>query len=147
VVVVVLLLLLLLPLVVVLLAFWCCRQGSTQSPIFWTRTLESIGLLGPTESSSSVDSDSWVKPRSDSPVDSDYWVQTRSGSSVDSDSRVQSKSGSSVVRGLGLSGPNPIGLWFGLGFLVWSGLGSGGRSPPAHPPCYAPSRRGRMPLR
>ena len=53
-----------------------------------------------------------------------------------------------LSRGLGLLGPNPVGLWFGLGLglLAWSGLGSGGRSPPARPPCYAPSRRGRMPL-
>jgi hypothetical protein len=91
-----------------------------------------------------VDSDSWVKPRSDSPVDSDYWVQTRSGSSVDSDSRVQSKSGSSVVRGLGLSGPNPIGLWFGLGLLVWSGLGlvAWGLATPPPPPLLCPESPG-----
>jgi hypothetical protein len=41
---------------------------------FWIRTLESNRTPGPTESDSSVDSDSWVRTRSDSQVDSDSWI-------------------------------------------------------------------------
>jgi hypothetical protein len=88
----------------------CRSRKHTEPDFFWTRTPESIGILGPTESDSPVDSDSWVRIRSgsqvdsgswvkkkpDSPVDSGSWIQTGSNSQVDSDSWVQTGSDSSL---------------------------------------------------
>jgi hypothetical protein len=111
--------------------------------------LSPIGLLGPTESDSSVDSDSWVRTRSDSQVDSDSWVkkksdssvdsdswiQTGSDSSVDSDSWVRTRSDSSVDSDSGTRARSDSGLdsdsWFGR---AW-GLAAGPppRAPPAMP--------------
>jgi hypothetical protein len=110
--------------------------------LFLTRALESIGLSGPTEPDSPVDSGSWVQSQSDSSVDSDSWVKkiglSRGGPGLLGPNPI------GLVLGLGLSGPKqiglflglglldprPVGLWFGLGLLVWSGLGFGGRAPP-----------------
>jgi hypothetical protein len=116
----------------------------TRSNFFGSGLLSPIGLSGPTESDSQVDSGSWVKNKSDSSVDSDSWIQTGSDSPVDSDSWVRTWSDSSVDSDSGTRARSDSGLdsgsWFGR---AW-GLAVG--PPPARPPCYAPSRRGRMPI-
>jgi hypothetical protein len=112
----------------------------TESVFFWIRTLESIGLPGPTESDSSVDSGSWVKkiglPRGlgllgPNPIGLSRGFGLMGPKPI------------GLFLGLRLGDPRPVGLWFGLGLLVWSGLGSGGRPPPPRaPPPLCPESPG-----
>ena len=126
---------------VVLSLFGVLGKGAHRVRFFWTRTLESIGLVGPTESDSSVDSDSWVKKKSDSPVDSDSWIQTGSDSQVDSDSWVRTGSDSSLdsdswTRARSDSGLDS-GSWFARAWRsavgprhLSAGIGLGKEQPP-----------------
>jgi hypothetical protein len=129
------LLLLVLQVVLLVLVVVAGLKAAHRVRFFWIRAPESIGLLGPTESDSSVDSDSWVKKKSDSPVDSDSWVQTRSDSPVDSDSWVQRQSDSSLDSDLGTRARSDSGLdsgsWFGRAWGL--AVGPPPRAPPAMP--------------
>ena len=108
---------------------------------FETGLLSPIGLLGPTESDSQVDSGSWVKKKSDSSVDSDSWIQTGSDSQVDSDSWVRTGSDSSLdsdswTRARSDSGLDS-GSWFARAWRfavgprhLSAGIGLGKEQPP-----------------
>jgi hypothetical protein len=93
-----------------------------------------IGLLSPSDSqvqrksSSSLDSGSGVQSKSVSPllVLGLWSPQSKSDSPLDPGARVQSKSDSPLDSGSGVRAR--IGVWFGPGLLVCSGLGLGGRA-------------------
>jgi hypothetical protein len=118
------------------------------------RTLESIGRWSPTEIGLLLGLGLWGKTNR-----ALTWTRTpeskgKSGSHLDSGSEVQRKIGLSL--GLGLWSPRPVGLWFGLGLLVCSGLGFCGRVPPllsrhwdrqrASPPPHTHTGRGQEKL-
>ena len=89
-----------------------------------------------------MDSDSWVRTRSDSQVDSDSWIKKKvglfRGPGLLDPNRVGLSGGLGLLGpnriglllGLGLLDPRPVGLWFGLGLLVCSGLEIRGRASP-----------------